>query len=831
MIKTVKSLTGKLLWRDWKSGELNILLFSLTLAVATVTCISLFTSRIHNSIYEEASTFLAADAKISGSLPIPNTWLDQANALNLKTAQVTEFQAMAFSTNDMILTQVKAVSKDYPLKGELAITLTPFETGTTVKQGPAAGEAWLANRLFDALNAKIGDKITIGDASFLITAAVNKEPDSGQSLFGVSPRIMINSDDIGRTNAVQIGSRVEYDLLLSGDADDIQTLKTFVEPELDIHHHWVGVKDANLSIDSALQRAEKFLLLTGCLSVILSGVAIALAAQRYAKRHSQHVAILKTLGAGPSKITQLYLLNILFIGVVCVLLGASVGWVLHWGIILALGDLIPVALAPPSLSAYSTGAITGFVALWAFAAPPILALRQILPSTILRESNAANSNGKLNLILGLTAIFFLMLFYSRSIQITFMVSAGAIACVLGVWLSSLLFIELSRLTSKSLKREWRMGFANLKRHRRYNTLQIIIFSLIFLLFFILINIRTNILTQWQNQLPKNAPNHFIFNIFPDDKRDVEAFFNKHSIQANPFFPMTRGRVVAVNNIEIEDIDKSKNNRTDYERELNLTWSQTFGSDNAIIEGEWWDKIDTSNNLYVSAESSYASGLNIQIGDTIIYSVAGQKIEAIVASIRSVKWDSMNPNFYMIFNQPLLDGKSANWITSFYLSPEQKILLNKLSRAFSTSTIIEIDQTITQVQSIMAKVSLAIEFILALVLSSGLLVLITSIQATLDLRMKEAAIYRTLGASKTLIRKTLLIEFTSLGLIAGVLAMAGTELCLYFLQTTVFSLDYAPQGIIWLWGPALAGALIGITGAISTRRVVQIPPISLLREIS
>ncbi len=828
------SLTYKLLWRDWKGGELNILVFSLVLAVATVTCISLFTSRIHNSIYEEASTFLAADAKITGSLPAKPAWEKHIDSLGLSTAKVTRFRAMAFSENDMILTQVKAVSDSYPLKGNVFVSDQPFSEGLAKNRGPKKGKAWLANRLFDALNIQIGETITIGDAEFVVSAAITKEPDSGQSFFGVAPRIMIHSNDVSRTNAIQPGSRIEHDLLLSGAEKDIRAMKDWLTPRLGVHHRWIGVKNANISIDVALIRAERFLLLTGCLSVILAGVAIALAAQRYAKRHHQHVALLKTLGAGPKKITRMYLLNIFAIGVTGVSLGAILGWGFQWGIIYALGDLIPVKLAPASILAYSTGAITGFVTMWAFVAPPILALRQVFPGAILREHNQKPVAAKISIFLGLFAIFFLMLLYSRDVMITITVSLGITVCIIGVWLASLMMIELSRFAGRSLKREWKMGFTNLKRHRRYNSLQIIIFSLIFLLFFILINIRSNLLTQWQNQLPDEAPNHFMFNIFPEEKNALNDFFDDHSIKANPFFPMTRGRVLAVNGTTIENIQKKKNNRTNYERELNLTWSLQLNADNSVIEGQWWNKnLENSSNLplLVSAESRYASGLNLSVGDKISYSVAGQEIEATVASIRSVKWDSMNPNFYMIFNQPLLGGVSANWITSFYLNPDEKPLLNTLSRNFPTTSIIEIDQTIAQVQSIVKKVSLAIEFILALVLVSGVLVLITSIQSTLDSRIKESAIYRTLGAPKIFVQKTLAVEFVTLGIVSGLLAVLGTELSLYLLQTQIFSLDYFHQGWLWLWGPLLSGALIGLTGAISTRHVVHTPPISLLREIS
>ena len=146
------TLTIKLLWRDWCRGELNILVFSLLLATATVTGISLFTSRIDNSIREQAAEFLAADAQVRGSQAIPEEWLRQAAAYNLRIAESSQFRSMAFSEDTMQLTAVKAVSGHYPLKGKLQIARQPFAVGETVPQGPPPGEVWLTSRLFGALD-------------------------------------------------------------------------------------------------------------------------------------------------------------------------------------------------------------------------------------------------------------------------------------------------------------------------------------------------------------------------------------------------------------------------------------------------------------------------------------------------------------------------------------------------------------------------------------------------------------------------------------------------------------------------------------------------------
>lgn len=820
-----------LLWRNWKSGELNILVFSLLLAIATVTSISLFTNRIHNSIYQEASQFIAGDARVSGSLPIPKIWQDEAHLRALNTAKVLNFRAMAFSEDEMTLTQVKAVSSAYPLKGNLAISDQPYTSSDIVTQGPRPGEAWIAPRLFDALNVSTGQAVTIGQAEFIVKASINKEPDSGQSLFGVAPRIMIHIDDVERTGAVQVGSRVGYSMLLSDESDtdaDIESYKEWLEPRLENHHRWTGVKDGNRGVGSALDRAERFLLLAGCLSVVLSGVALALAARRYAKRQQNQVALLKTFGKTPNQITRLYGINLLAIGTIGLIAGTALGVILHGGIFALLGNLMPEDLAPASASAYWIGSITGIISLWAFAAPPLFSLRNVSPASILRDDNKALLHAGWSMAIGLASIVLLVLLYSRDLKITAIISVGALACILGVGVLSNALINLTKRFGHRLGKSWNLGFANLKRHKQFNALQIVIFAILFLLLFVLITVRTSLIGQWQNQLPDNAPNHFVFNIFPEETDSIRDFFAQRSIEHSPFYPMIRGRVINVDEEATKTLAQNANNRMNYERELNLTWSSTFGEDNSIVAGEWWSENDPDEALLVSVEAEYASGLAIDLGDVIEFSVAGATVHAKVTSLRSVHWDSMNPNFFMIFNKPIANGVGANWLTSFFIPPEQKSFINDISRAYPTISVIELDQTLKQIQDIIAKVSLAIEFILLLVLCSGILVLITSIQATLDVRLKESAILRTLGGSRQLVRKTLLIEFCSLGVLAGILGALGMELCMFFLQTRVFDLSYEPQPIIWVLGPAFSALLIGSIGWLSTRKVINVPPLTILR---
>ncbi|PCK09593.1 MAG: ABC transporter permease [Alteromonadaceae bacterium] len=836
-------LALRLLFRDGRSGKLNILWVSLLLAIATVTSISLFTNRIQHSLYDEASHLLAADISISGTLPIPEEWRQRAQEQPLESANFIAFRAMVFSEEGMQLSQVKAVSDTYPLKGELSISDQPYIASQKVKHGPPPGVAWVAPRLFDALTVSTGGNITIGEAEFSIGASLNKEPDNRSGLFGGSPRVMIHLDDVPRTQAVQVGSRIDYHWLLAADNSEIATFSEWLEPQLGEHHRLTNIDSANRSFQNTMARARGFLLLAGCLSVILSAVAIALAARRYSKGQQTQVALLKTLGKTPRDITLIYIVQLLTIGLITLVIGSALGWLLHELLLRLLTGFMPQGLSKASLSAYWVGGVTGFVSLWAFAAPPLLALRKTSPGSILREQSSSALHAGWSFFIGFMATISLVYFYSQDIKLTLILTFGALACVLGVGLiSSLLIIVINAILKRTqtikndgslslqLPPQIKLGLTNLQRHHKFNVLQIMNFSILFLLLLVILTASTRLLDQWRDQLPPETANHFAFNIYPDDIEAVSAMLSDADVKFSPFYPMTRGRVSKVNEDTLSDRVKQHKGRANYRRELNLTWSNQLGSDNKIKSGQWWQEGEKTEKLMVSAEHEYAEGLGISVGDTLTFSIAGQTVSAEVASLRKVQWDSMNPNFYMVFNQAPLDGATGNWLTSFYLAPENKNFLNQLARTFPTVSLIEIDQTIKQIQEVISKISRAIEFIMVLILGSGLLVLISSIQSTLDLRFQESAILRTLGASRSLVRDSLLVEFCTMGLLAGLLASVGAELSMYFLQTNIFNLQYVINGWAFVYGPLSASLLIGFTGWMSTRKVIHTPPLHVLREV-
>lgn len=830
----------QMLYRTLRGKELNILIMSLLLAVTTMTSIGVFSSRIKNTIVQEASDFLGADAKISGSQEISQNILAILNDENtdsaVETSSSISFRAMAFSNGNMQLAQIRAVESNYPLRGHVQLA-QQNQNINEFKARPSL--AYVSRRILSNLDVNVGDTLTIGEKTLSIAGVIEKEPDSVQTTFGFSPTIIMSMNDVADTEVVQLGSRINYSLFISADPNVLLDKKTQITSLLNEQYRWTDAKNRGDRIGNTLARAERFLLLAGALSLLLTGTAIALASKQFSQQQKITVALLKTFGFPTSKIHQLYIINIIFVASIGAALGAILGWLLHLIILFLLKDLLPQNLAPADFSAYVFAAFAGWLSLISFSCVPLISLQKTTPLNIIRQQSDNNKVFSLSLALGFFSIIVLVRVLTQSWFITAAIAVGLTSLSICVLLITKATIFLLSKTTHIIrfKTSFRLAFKNIEAHKNSSSLQILIFSIIFMLVLVLIEVRGGLLSRWQNQIPPDAANHFAFNVFPEDIAPLKIIFNSANAKHSPFYPMTRGRILTVNGVDLAELADQHKGEMNYQRELNLTWSKTLGADNTVVKGQWWgsennahaeDSITPQKPILVSAEEDYAKGVGMKVGDTIVFTIAGQTIEAYLSNIRKVKWDSMNPNFFMIFENTIDNGATASWLTSFHLPADKKSVIDQISKEFPAISVLEIDQTIEQIQDIIGKVSRGIEFILSLVLLAGILVLILSVRASVAERKKETAILRTLGASRRLIQNTLKIEFSILGILSGIIAVIGAELSLYFIQTRLFDLGFDPHYWMWLITPITAAVMIASIGALSTRKVVSTPPIQVLR---
>lgn len=830
------ALALRLAWRDWRSGELGLLLAALLVAVGSVTAVSLLVDRLQQALIDESAEFLAADRYIGSSREIPQAFRDQALALGLEVADTLSFPSMVFAGDEHNqLVAVKAVGPGYPLRGTLIVADEPFARGRPTEEVPQPGEVWLDSRLFPALGVRVGDTVEVGLATLAVSRVLVSEPDRGGSMWDLGPRLLMNLADVPATAVVQPGSRLSYRLLLRGDDAALEALRDTLP--LEPNYVWRGIRDSSQSIGAALDRAESFLLLGGLLGVLLAGVAVALSAHRYARRHYDHVAILKTLGATPRQILMAFLVVLLLVGAVAVLLGQLLGTLLHLGIVAALGNVVPVDLPLPTARPFLLGAATGLICALAFALPPLLHLYRISPMRVIRRDLGTPPPSQIASYGAAAAgSLALLIWYSGSLWLTFWTLATSTAVLVGFAVLALLLLRGGRVLGMQAGSGWRLALAALQRRRNENVAQILIFGLAIMLLLILVLLRTALLDEWRSQVPEDAPNHFVMNVTPEQVAPLSALLDEVTDRRGTLYPMVRGRIVSVNGTDALSWEE-RYTRADPDGdgphlsgERNLTWMGELPPDNRIVDGRWWDSAADAERALVSLEDEYAEARGLGVGDVLTFDIAGQLVEAEVASLRRLNWESMRPNFFIIFSPGTLEDFPATYTTSFYLPNDQKSFLNRLLSTFPTVTVIEIDAIIRQVQSIIARVTQAVELVLALVIAAGCLVLIASIQASRDARMHEHALVRALGGSRRLIAGSLAAEFALLGLFAGLVAVVGAEITVAVLQQQVFELGMNLHPWLWLIGPLLGAALVLTVGLLGTRRLVSTPPILVLRGL-
>ncbi len=815
--------------RDGKSGELRVLMLALLVAVSALTAVGFFTSRVSRAVDQQAGEVLAADLRLQSRSPIDRAYFDLAKEAGLKTAELSTFPSVVLKDDDSALSAIRAVSPDYPLRGRVKIADVPFGPAREATQMPGAGEAWLEARLFAQLGAKVGDRIQVGNTELIAARVLDYRPDQGSQFVDLAPTLIMRLDEVEATGLVQQGSRVSYVALFAGDSNAVASFKQQLSVRKKSTERLADVTDASPQIRSAIDRAGRFLSLAALVTILLAAIAVAISARRYVARHLDTVALMKSLGASQHLVLAISVLQLLMIAVLAGIIGALIGYGAQEGIAYLLKDLVRGELPRPELTAGWLGLMTAISILVGFALPPLLQLRHVPPARVLRR-NLEPPPLKYVTVYGtaLAALVGLLAWLVRDTALLMYVLGAALvtfAVLIGAgWL---LVLSLGRLRG-TVGVSWRYGMANIARRGRDSVIQIVAFGLGLMVLLLLAVVRDDLMQEWRASLPADAPNHFMINIRPDQAEAVRGFFTERQFDAPELVPMVRARLVQINDQSVSEAEfPSDRGREFVEREANLTWSQTMQVDNKLLEGTWWTPGDGTPQ--VSVEIEIAEALGLRIGDQLTYDVAGEVIAATVASFREVQWDTFRPNFFMVFSPGVLDDNTGTYITSVHVPRERRPILMEFMRAFPEITTIDLEAILAQVRGVMDKASLAVQYVFGFTLLAGITVLLAAIQATKDERRYESAMLRTLGARRRVVLQGVAAEFTTLGLLSGTLAAMGATAAGYFLATRVFNLDYTFDITVWGVGLISGALLVGLSGTLATRSVVNHPPVETLRR--
>ena len=813
----------KLMLRDLRSGDILTLLMALIISVSTVTTISLFIDRLQLSFEQESANLLAADRLIRSDEEIPKNWQFKAREMSLKQAKRASFGTMIFSGDALQLSQLSAVTDTYPLKGAYLVDDTLFARGQPSRQPPKKGEVWLSSRLASLLNVRIGDQVEVGESQLTVAKYLVRDPGSSSSAFAISPRAVMNIRDLPSTKVIIPGSRVRYSLLLAGEAVDLESFESWVVPELNDGQRWRTPVEKGERIGDTIVKAESFLLLAGILAVVMSGIAMALASTRFVKRHLVQVAVLKTLGATPKVLIKVFSIQFVILFFIGALLGLAVGWGGQGVISSLLSGLMSTSLPEPSVARLWLGIVTGLISMVAFCLPMMLQLIKISPMSVLQPSRKIEKNSLAVYSIGFIGIYGLMCIYTKGFLLPSIMTLAMLAIGILVSIVGWLVFKLGRSLTSGATSGWQIGFASLYRRLLPNLFQLLVFTLIIMLGLVLVGVKSSLLSEWQDQLPVDAPNHYLFNVQKDQIEQINASTENLRVLKSDWYPMVRGRVISANGKSIQTLyPEGKGEPELYERELNLTWSHSLGEGNKLLSGDF-----SADGL--SIEQRVAKAANLSLGDTLTLNIGGNIVSLPITSVRSVDWSSMQPNFYLILPKRVLDGYSANFVSSLFISNTNAQPFYKSMSQHPTVSILNVGDILKQIQTIIGQLSEAIQLVLLCILIAGALVLIASVRATLEERLEEGALLRVLGAKKALIQQSLVVEFGALGLFSGLIAAAGAEACVYALQVFIFKSQASWHPLLWALGPLIGISIITAIGLFASRIVLKVPPMHLLRD--
>ncbi|MGH8299010.1 MAG: ABC transporter permease [Steroidobacteraceae bacterium] len=823
-------LSMRMLSREWRSGELGVLLLALAIAVAALTGVGFLVSRISAAVSMQASQVLAADIRLESAQPIEAADIAQARKSGLRVAYATGLLSVVFEGDQSQLTDIDAVTAGYPLRGTVMVADRPFAAGRPAPGIPPQGEVWPDSRLLAALGGHLGSRLSIGAADLRVGRVLLSRPDEGGTFTGLVPNLLMNAADLPRTQLIQPGSRVSYAALFAGSPERTAAFKRWLEAHRHPGERLRDISTTSPQIKSAVDRAGRFLSLASLVAVLLCATAVAMSARRYVNRHLDAVALLKTLGATRRFTIWLTTLQLLAVAVLAGVIGSAVGYAAQAWLVYALrGLLASSALPPASLVPVGMGFLTAVALLAGFALPPLLQLSRVPAIRVLRRDIGPPRPLVLLAFGPAVAVVVLLIYWVVLDWKLFLgFTAGlAVFIALLVLAGALLVTAAGRLRGRAGV-AWRYGVASLSRRRADSIVQIVAFGTGIMALLLLGIIRNDLNGDWRRSLPSDLPNYFFINIPPQSRDAFIAYLRAHGARTSRVLPMIRGRLTQINGRPVGTLRFADHRGEEFaNREQNLTWSAALGADNRVVAGRWWTPADDGQPL-VSVSTEFARWLGLRLGARLTFDIAGEAFTVRVASIRKVKWDGFRPNFFIVFAPGLLDKVAGTYLTSAYLAPGAAQSLAGLARQFPSVSIFDIDDLLADVRAMLDKAILAVQSVFAFTLLAGLTVLLAAVQSSRDERRYESAMLRTLGASRRTVLKGVLAEFAALGALSGLIAAAGASIAAYFLTTRVLDLRYAFSVWACVVGLVGGGLIVIASGWLATRSVVRQPPLATLR---
>lgn len=853
--------------QSFATSGIYLLIIALSLAISATTALKFSNDQVQHAVTLQAAKMQAADLVLSDQYPIEQQWLTQADELQLKQSHVTMFGSMASTHDQFVMVNVKAIDDAFPLRGELQIS---------PKQKLKSGGVWLSQRAQELLKLKVGDSVQIADGQFKVTGIIQQDSNQEFGFSAFSPTVIISQADVVKTNAIQIGSRVEYRLLMAGEPQAVmeyqRVFKAFKEQKKlnDLKANTKSLEQDQIANDQgvhqkqdqptnhaatdqsaqAMQSAESdledqtslrlrnandgnsrllkpienldiFLQLANILTILLCGLAIALTSQRYVQQNQDHIALMRCMGATKQQIFQTYLGLLTVVIVIAIVIGSILGLVLGYSLLQLMLQMIPnlelsFSAFEMLLGPLPIAIFTSAIVLIGFIFPSLWQLLSTPPIRVIRQQEKSARSIVWMMSAGLISLIIFSLVLTENIVLTTLVMGAVIV------LTALLFgiVWLILKTLKSMRNQLSVYV----RTPSQTALQITALALGLSLITVLAVLRTDLLERWQQQLPEGTPNQFIYGLPPFELDAFKQQLEQQHWKSTPLYPNVKGRLIAKNDQAFSaDLIKKSNS---LRRELNLTQTDQYPQDNVIVAGD----AKLTKVGQVSVEAELANELGIKIGDRLTFSLPEGRLQAQVVNLRTVEWQSFSPNFFFIFTPNTLDENAGSYLGSFYVPAAEKAKMINLIQQFSNTVFIDVSLIFEEIKRLVGVLVQIVTVLAVLVSLSGFLVLIACINLLMDERKREVALMRSFGSSKRQLKNMMSLEIGFIGLLAGIVSCFFAEV---ISAIASYRMDMVVQlhWEIWIILPVLMALLCALIGRYRLSYLSEIPPLQSLRELN
>lgn len=809
--------------REWRAAELKPVLAALLVAVTAATGVLAFTDRIERALNARGGELIGGDAVLSSRQPIPAALLDAAHADGLQTSSVVAFPTVLFAGDASVLVEVKAVAADYPLRGQLKTASGATEAGA-VSAAPPIGELFLDARALSALALDVGADVEIGNARLRVAAVLTEDPEGAGSFLTLAPRALVRGEDVAKLGLLGPASRAFHRVLIAGPIAAVEGYAKSIRPQLSGQRLTLA-RDAEQQLAEVGRQTRAFFGLAALAVLWLAALAIALTARRYTDARREVVAQLRCFGLSRRRILMQLGATLGLYGLPAIALGIVLGYVLQALIALGVGALFSETLPAPGPRAALLGSLVGVLAYLSFTLPALARLTATAPSTLLRQTE-----DRLGLrewlaypaALGVLTFAVWLLTGEGQIGIIALVGMSVLALTLaGVMALLLKFLRRHTPGRSFVTRQALRQFAS-----RPGTTLLSAVSLALALAAVLLLgvVSGDLVRQWRSGLDQDTPNRFLLNIQPDQVDALRTQLNDLGINKTEFYPFAVGRLVAING-EKPSADRFTDPRASrfIEGNLNLSWSQDLPAANTLSSGEWWGQ-----GPEVSIAENWAKTFNLGVGDRITVSVGERQIEARIANVRSVDWDSFRVNFFLLFKPETVSGLDSTWVTSIRTDAEQARQLGTVIRSFPNVTLIDVDALLTRILGVVDAVVRSLSVIFWCALAAAATVLLAALSVSAGARRFESALWRSLGASQRTLQRTQWLELGSVGALGGAFGGLAALITGWQLASRVFQIDYAPPWWLPLGGAALGATLSLAAAWLVLRGVSATPPAQTLR---